>query len=72
MVSNRYIFVSLLRVQLLFLGSCAGVAATLPESGPIVPELQAFADAMTNFMSPRNLNAGTIAVMKEDLLILRQ
>lgn len=46
--------------------------AALPVSGPIVPELQPLADAMTNFMSPRSFEAGTIALMKDDLLVLRQ
>ena len=47
-------------------------AEAIPASGPIVPELAPLAHAMTNFMVPRNFEAGTIAVMKNDRLVLRQ
>ena len=58
---------------ILLLGATTAWGADpLPSSGPIVPELMPLAHAMTNFMGPRNFEAGTIAVLKDDRLVLRQ
>ncbi len=46
--------------------------AQLPATGPLVPELNALGQAKTVFMNARGFEAGTIAVMKDSKLVLRQ
>ncbi len=59
--------------RILFLGATTACGADpLPSSGPFVPELTPLVHAMTNFMVPRNFEVGTIAVLKDDRLVLRQ
>jgi CubicO group peptidase (beta-lactamase class C family) len=50
----------------------AGAPANRPGSGPIVPELAPLEQAMTNFLSAHNFEAGTLAVMKDSKLVFRQ
>jgi CubicO group peptidase (beta-lactamase class C family) len=49
-----------------------GVGAELPASGPVVPELAPLEEAMTNMMANHALSEGTIALMKDSKLVLRQ
>ncbi len=43
-----------------------------PGSGPVVPELAPLESAMTNFLVAHNFAAGTLALMKDSKLVLRQ
>jgi CubicO group peptidase (beta-lactamase class C family) len=52
--------------------SLASAGAPLPASGPIVPELAPLQQAMTNFMTTHSFEAGTIALMKNSKMVLRQ
>ena len=49
-----------------------GVPAARPASGPIVPELAALEQAMTNYLIVHQFEAGTIALMHDSKLVLRQ
>lgn len=48
----------------------AAVAGPLPMTGDAVPELAAFDDAMQKFMRDRNIVAGTLAVSKNEKVVL--
>src|SRR6266567_4523517 len=50
----------------------AGAPTNRPGSGPIVPELAPFEQAMTNFLAAHNFEAGTLALMKNSKLVFRQ
>src|ERR1039457_445077 len=41
-------------------------------SGPIVPELAPLEQAMTNFLSAHQFEAGTLALMRDSKLVFRQ
>lgn len=45
---------------------------TLPISGVAVPSLSAFDNAMVNFMTARNIQAGTLAVSRKGTLLLER
>jgi N-acyl-D-amino-acid deacylase len=49
-----------------------GLPATLPASGPIVPELAPLQEAMTNYLFTHHFAAGTIALMHDSKLVLRE
>jgi N-acyl-D-amino-acid deacylase len=44
----------------------------LPSTGPIVPELALLEQVMTNAMANHQVNAATVALMKDDKLVFRQ
>jgi CubicO group peptidase (beta-lactamase class C family) len=54
------------------LASALSSAGAQPASGPIVPELAPVEQAVTNFMATHSFEAGTIALMKDSKLVLRQ
>src|SRR5258705_454913 len=56
----------------LFASSQRVTGAPLPASGPIVPELAPLEQAMTNYMATHGFEAGTLALMKDSKLVLRQ
>ena len=49
-----------------------GMPTNRPGSGPVVPELAPLESAMTNFLVAHNFAAGTLALMKDSKLVLRQ
>jgi len=49
-----------------------GIPAARPGTGPIVPELEPLEAAMTNYLVTHQFEAGTIALMYDSLLVLRQ
>lgn len=49
-----------------------GIPAARPGSGPVVPELGALEQAMTNYLVAHQFEAGTIALMHDSKLVLRQ
>lgn len=49
-----------------------GIPAARPGSGPIVPELAPLEQAMTNYLVTHQFEAGTIALMHDSKLVLRQ
>src|SRR6188768_4082400 len=56
----------------LLMSLLTNAGAPLPASGPIVSELAAIQQAITNFMTTHNFEAGTIALMKNSKMVLRQ
>lgn len=49
-----------------------GIPASRPGSGPVVPELSALEQAMTNYLVAHQFESGTIALMHDSKLVLRQ
>jgi len=56
----------------LWASALRSAGAALPASGPIVPELAPLEQAMTNYLATHGFEAGTIALMKDSKLVLRQ
>ena len=50
----------------------AAAEPTLPVSGPAVPELVAFDDAMLAFMDAKGIEAGLLGVMKDGVVVLQR
>src|SRR5690606_25327111 len=53
---------------------CSGevLGQTLPEAGPLVPELTAFDDAMRSVMAQHNISAGVAGIMRDGKLVYRR
>jgi N-acyl-D-amino-acid deacylase len=49
-----------------------GIPAARPATGPIVPELEPLENAMTNYLVTHQFEAGTIALMHDSRLVLRE
>ncbi|MFM2295751.1 MAG: hypothetical protein RLZZ350_2164 [Verrucomicrobiota bacterium] len=49
-----------------------GAPVARPGSGPVVPELAPLEQAMTNYLVTHQFEAGTLALMKDSRLVLRQ
>jgi hypothetical protein len=49
-----------------------GIPANRPATGPIVPELAPLQQAMTNYLVSHQFEAGTIALMHDSKLVLRE
>ena len=49
-----------------------GIPTNRPGTGPVVPELAALEQAMTNFLATHSYEAGTLALMKDSKLVFRQ
>ena len=62
---------TLLAGILLLTAGLRGTDAALPGSGPIVPELAAFEQAMTNYMNSHSFDSGTLSLMKDSKLVFR-
>ena len=62
----------LLLVLPVWLPLVAQAETTLPVSGPAVPELVAFDDAMLAFMDEKGIEAGLLGVMKDGVVVLER